>query len=187
MRINTDRVVSLSAMVVGLGSLFIIVYQTALLREQQTASVLPYLMINLQTNGERSYVVVRNTGVGPALIEDVVVRHQGREIRQDPYDFLLEVRPESVNDDSLSVDKLSPGRLVPAGENIGMVGSELNGRAMTRTLLGVFELGEVPDSWYETMGVPRVGPDKASIEVTYRSVYGERWRVTSATVVPEPL
>ena len=34
MRLNTDRVVSLSAMIVGLGSLFIIVYQTALLREQ---------------------------------------------------------------------------------------------------------------------------------------------------------
>jgi hypothetical protein len=32
MRLNTDRVVSLSAMLIGLGSLFIIVYQTALLR-----------------------------------------------------------------------------------------------------------------------------------------------------------
>ena len=96
MQINTDRVVSLSAMIVGLGSLFIIVYQTALLREQQAASALPYLMIGIQANAERSYIFARNTGVGPALIEDVVVRYQGREIRQDPYDFFLEARPEAA-------------------------------------------------------------------------------------------
>ena len=70
MQINTDRVVSLSAMLIGLGSLFIIVYQTARLREQQTASALPYLMMGLQTNSERTYLFTRNTGVGPALIED---------------------------------------------------------------------------------------------------------------------
>ena len=113
---NSDRVVSLCAMLVGLGSLFIIVYQTALLREQQAASALPYLMVGLQVTDQRSYVFVRNTGVGPALIEDVVLRYQDREIRQDPYDFLLEVRPESAKNDGLSVDRLVPGRLVPAGE-----------------------------------------------------------------------
>jgi hypothetical protein len=83
MRINTDRLLSLIAMLIGLGSLFIIVYQTALLREQQEASALPYLMVGIVANPER--------------------------------------------------------------------------------------------------------PDKAIIEITYRSVYGDRWRVTSDTVVPKPL
>jgi hypothetical protein len=153
MRLNADRVVSLSAMIVGLGSLFIIVYQTALLREQQTASALPYLMIGLQSNPDRSYVFTRNTGVGPALIEDVVLHYRGQEIRQDPYDFYLAVRPEGSGDHGLSVDKLIPGRLVPAGEWVMMLGSEgANAR-----------------------------------EVTYQSVYGERWRVTSDSVVPKPL
>ncbi len=187
MRINTDRLLSLIAMAIGLGSLFIIVYQTVLLREQQTASALPYLMIGLQATSERSYVFARNTGVGPALIEDVVLRYQGRELRQDPYDFFLEVRPESVRDDGLSVDRLVPGRLVPAGEWINMLGSEGDGQRMAGTLLGVFDIGEVPQSWYDARGVPRSGPNKAIIEVTYRSVYGERWRVTSDTAVPKPL
>jgi hypothetical protein len=187
MRLNTDRVVSLSAMIVGLGSLFIIVYQTALLREQQKASALPYLMLGLQVNNERSYVIMRNTGVGPALIEDVVVRYQGREIRQDPYDFFLEVRPEAAKYDGLSVDKLIVGRLVPAGEWINVLGSEGDGQRMAGILLGVFDVGEVPMSWYTARGVPKSGPDKAIIEITYRSVYGDRWRVTSDTVVPKAL
>jgi len=187
MQLNTDRVVSLSAMLVGLGSLFIIVYQTALLRAQQKASALPYLMMGLRANGDRTFVFVRNTGVGPALIEDVVLHYEGRELRQDPYDFFLEVRPDSVKDDGLSVDKLMPGRLVSAGEGIDMLGSETDGQDMTRTLLGVFDLGEVPQNWYDAFGVPKSGANKAIIDVTYRSVYGDRWRVTSDKVVPERL
>lgn len=186
MRINTDRLVSLIAMLIGLGSLFIIVYQTALLREQQQASALPYLMIGLQTNDERSYVFARNTGIGPALIEDVVVRYRGRELREDPYDFFLEARPDVVGK-GLSVDRLIPGRLVSAGEWVNWLGSEGNGQEMARTLLGLFDIGEAPQAWYDAVGVPKSGPDKAIIEVTYRSVYGERWRVSSDSVVPKAL
>jgi hypothetical protein len=123
MRFNTDRVVSLSAMIVGLGSLFIIVYQTALLREQQAASALPYLMIGIMANGEQTYVVARNTGVGPALIEDVVVRYRGSELEQDPHDFFRDVRPDAAAF-GLSVDRLIPGRLVSAGEAVLMLGTE---------------------------------------------------------------
>jgi hypothetical protein len=187
MRVKTDRVVSVSAMVVGLGSLFIIVYQTMLLREQQKASALPYVMLGLQVNDEQSYVFARNTGIGPALIEDVVVRYRGDERRQDPYDFLLEVRPEMLRNDGLSVDKLIPGRLVPAGEWINMLGAEGDGQEMAAVLLGLFDIGEVPQSWYGALGIAKSGPDKAIIEVTYRSVYGDRWRVSSDSVVPKAL
>jgi hypothetical protein len=187
MKLNTDRVVSLTAMIVGLCSLFTVVYQTALDREQQKASALPYLMIALQVTDARSYIITRNSGVGPALIEDLVLHYQGTEIRQDPYDFLLAVRPESVRNDGLSVDKVIPGRLVPAGEWIQMLGSEGNGQAMASTLMSVFDIGEVPQSWYDARGIPKSGPDKAIIEITYQSVYGDRWRLTSDTIVPKPL
>jgi hypothetical protein len=188
MQINTDRLVSLIAMLIGLGSLFIIVYQTALLREQQAASALPYLMIGLQSNSDRTYVFARNTGVGPALIEDVVLRYQGREIRQDPHDFFLERKPEVARSVNLGVDKLIPGRLVPAGEWVNMLGADGdNGRSMEAALLGLFDLEEVPQSWYDNTGVAKSGPNKAIIEVTYRSVYGDRWRLTSDSIVPTPL
>jgi uncharacterized membrane protein len=45
MKLDTDRIVSLAAMVVGVGSLFIVAYRTALIREQRKATMLPYLMI----------------------------------------------------------------------------------------------------------------------------------------------
>jgi hypothetical protein len=186
-RLNTDRVVSLSAMLVGVGSLFIIVYQTALLREQQAASALPYVMVGIMANGEQTYIVARNTGVGPALIEDVVVRYKGGEVKKDPHDFFRDVRPDVVAY-GLSVDRLIPGRLVSAGEAVRMVGTEGEGAGpMVAEFLSLFDLGDAPESWYAGVGVPKSGPDKAIIEITYRSVYGARWRVTSDSVVPHEL
>jgi hypothetical protein len=187
MRLNTDRVVSLTAMLVGLGSLFIIVYQTALLREQQSASALPYVMVGIVANPERTYITARNTGVGPALIEDVVVRYQGGEVKKDPHDFFSEVRPEAAAM-GLGVDRLIPGRLVSAGEVVWMLGTD-GERAppLLGEFLSLFDLGDAPQSWYDGVGVRKSGPDKAIIEITYRSVYGERWRVTSDSVVPREL
>ena len=184
---NTDRLLSLVAMLIGLGSLFIIVYQTTLLREQQTASALPYLMLGVMANQERTYLIARNTGVGPALIEDVVVRYRGGEIKQDPHDFFRDVRPEAAAR-GLSVDRLIPGRLVSAGEAVLMLGTDGAGAPpMLGEFLSLFDLGDAPQSWYDGVGAPKSGPDKAIIEITYKSVYGERWQVTSDRVVPQPL
>ena len=66
MKLNTDRIVSLSAMVVGIGSLFIIIYQTHLIRQAQNASVLPYLMIAIQSDNDGVHVVVSNAGIAMA-------------------------------------------------------------------------------------------------------------------------
>jgi hypothetical protein len=187
MRINTDRLVSLIAMLIGLGSLFIIVYQTALLREQQQASALPYVMLGIRANAEQTYITARNTGVGPALIESVAIRYRGSAIDKDPHDFFHDARPAAAAG-GLSVDRLIPGRLISAGETILMLGTE--GEAanpMVRELLALFDLGDAPQSWYDGVGVAKSGAEKAIIEVTYRSVYGDRWRVTSDKVVPEPL
>ena len=184
MKLSTDRIVSLSALFVGLGSLFIIVYQTYLMRESQAASVLPYVTISLMANGRGTYIVARNTGVGPALIEDVRIHHRGTTLATDPYDFYVAERgTDSAK--GLSVDKLIPGRLISAGEAVLTLGWEGDGApARVGELLGLFELGEVPKSWYDDFGVPVSGPDKAILEITYASVYGERWRVTSDKVVP---
>src|SRR5688500_10981694 len=101
---TTDRIVSLSAMAVGVGSLFVIVYQTHLMRQAQSAAALPYLMIGVQANTEGSYLTLRNTGLGPALIEHVRIRHQGRTFDEDPYDFFIRMRPDR-NIKPLSVDR----------------------------------------------------------------------------------
>ena len=204
MKLNTDRIVSVSAMVVGIGSLFVILYQTHLTRQAQHASVLPYLMISLYSNDQGIHIVLRNTGIGPALVEGARIRYKGRTIDSDPFDFYNGLHP---NTEGLGVNKITSGRLIPAGESIEMLGVDSPSFAVAKTgapvpeatlakeagdrrqaflrdLLQVFEIAEVPRSWYT--GVGATNPEKAIIEIDYASVYGDRWRLRSDRFVPEP-
>jgi hypothetical protein len=184
---STDRVESVSAMVVAVASLGFAGYQATLLRQWQAAAVLPYVMVSLTANDDGTYVVVRNSGVGPALVEDVRIRHRGRALETDPYEFYVTERglPPGI---ALEFDKLPPGRLISAGEWVLTLGAAGEGAdALLEELLGVFDIADVPNGWYDAAGVPRSGPDKAVVEITYSSLQGERWRVTSNNLAPERL
>ena len=173
-RVTADRLLSVAAIVISVGSLFTIAYQAHLTRQAQRASMMPSVHIN-----------TTNNGVGPALIEDVRILHEGQDIEMDPYDFYLDVRGTSGM--ALSVNELIPGRLIPAGGRVQMLGVEdpasLGG--FLGELLQMFEVAEVPRSWYAEVNA--LGSPKAVIQITYSSVYGERWRIRSDALVPEEL
>ncbi len=184
LKLDTDRVVSLSAMVVGVGSLFIILHQTHLMRQAQSAAVYPHLAISITSNTDGVYFVLRNTGVGPARIDDVRVRHDGREHAGDAYDFYIHRNPDGDNS-TLSLDRVMRGRLIPAGEGVQMIGrSGRDQREMLKELLEMFEIAEVPRSWLSGLGIPLDPAGRAVLEVSYSSVYDERWTVRSDSMVP---
>ena len=172
-------------MVVGVGSLVVIMYQTHLMRQAQTASVLPYLMIAVNSNEHGVYLSLRNAGIGPAMIEDVRVRYQGRDIAGDAFDFYTGLSSDRAKL-PLSVDRIMPGRLIPAGETIHMLGvsGSAQGR-MLEDLLRTFEVAEVPRSWLTNVGIPLSGANRAILEIVYASVYGDRFVVRSDRIVSE--
>ena len=87
------------------------------------------------------------------------------------------------------MDKIQQGRLIPAGYNVQMLGvtrsNPVQAEQMLKDTLSLFEIAEVPRTWYTNLGVAASG--KAVIEITYSSVYGERWRIRSDHIVPEGL
>ena len=169
-------------MVIGVASLFTIVYQTHLTRQAQHASVMPYLYIQLSANDQGVSLLLSNTGIGPAMIDEVRVRYQGREIVGDPFDFYTGLHREPTQ--TLSVDKVLPGRLIPAGAGIQMIGfGAVDRDRMFKEMLGLFEIAEVPRSWYINAGVQNT--EKAVIEINYSSVYGDGWQARSDRIVPE--
>ena len=115
MKWDTDRIVSISAMLVGLGSLFIVLYQTTLMREQAKASVLPYLLIAYNTNNDGSYIALLNAGLGPALIDRVRVIHQGKAFDGDPYAYYASLADAKVPPNNVYRDRVLPGMLIPEG------------------------------------------------------------------------
>ena len=187
MKLDSDKVVSISAILIGLCSLFMVVYQTVLLREEQRASVLPYLMVALMLNRDGAYVLINNTGIGPALIDDVkVVNVDGSEFDGDIYDFLqVQTLPPQAR--PTDVDRLTEGRLLPAGITVRTVGSLAPGQeALMRELLRHFDFVDAPDSWYLEAGYDPL-QKRAVLQIDYASVYGERWRIRSDSTVPQAL
>ena len=164
-----------------------VVLQTQIMREQQRASVLPYLMLAVQSsiNDNRTYLTVRNAGIGPALLGDVRVRYKGKDFVGDPYDFFVQQRPEVIKAVSMGVDKLIPGRLVPAGEWIMTMGADgEKHNQLLAELLRLFVIAEVPNSWLLGAGVTGPPSERAVVMVTYSSVYGEQWHLRSDSFVP---
>ena len=78
------------------------------------------------------------------------------------------------------------GRLIPAGSRLMTLGMDGDERVhMLVDLLNMFQLADVPNAWLVNHGVPLDATKRAAIEITYASVYGERWRITSDRLVPE--
>ena len=180
---NADRILSLSAILIGVCTLFITLYQTHLTRQAQSAQVYPYLVVGISSNDDGTYITLRNDGVGPARIEDVRIHYRGKAHANDPYEFFLAQRP-SFNANRVGVDKVTPGRFVPAGTSIQMVGTagEVRLEAL-KEFLQLFALADAPRAWLAEAGA--LGGEKAVIEITYSSVYGDRWRLRSNASVPE--
>jgi len=188
MKLDTDRVLSLTAMFVGVGSLVTLAYQAGLTRQSQHASVLPYLYISLNSNDQQGVaVVLSNSGIGPAIVDDVRIHYQGRDVAADPYDFFMGLNDENKNVDS-GVDKVQPGRLIPAGTSIQMLQfppAPGAAQKMLPEMLKLFEIAEVPRVWYSRFKPAEL--QHAVIEIVYSNVYGNRWRVRSDRIVPDAL
>jgi hypothetical protein len=157
---NLDKTLSLLAFLISLGTFFLLFYQTNLTRKQQYAAVLPFLKIFNRNPREEDYTfAIVNNGIGPAFIETVEIIYQGKTFRMDPANFLYrEIYPkDSV---SFSYTNLSEKKLIPTGAELELM--VVQGSAKDAKILRKL-----------------FGNATAVLQLTYASVYGERWEVSS--------
>jgi hypothetical protein len=180
---NVDRTISLTAFFVSAATLFILLYQTnlshkqyELVREEQYASVMPYLVISYSSDlgvyssdSITSYeLFLSNNGLGPAFIEEVKVIYQGKTYQMDPANFLKkEIKPEKPWD--FGWNDLVEGGLIPANGQVRLIKS--NNRETARALYKLFIGGKQSD--------------KVDIEIKYSSIYGTTWVIDGSGVPKE--
>ncbi len=174
---NSEKVMSSSAIFISLVTLIAMIYQSNLMREQyelarqaQFASTMPYLMMsNTNGNGPNHTLTLRNSGLGPALIDSVIVEYQDSVYYTDLPNFLYDNIPETYDIPSLYYSNLWPGQLMPAGETLNM--------------LQVIDSQESTDSLLSLLS--RLTTLKCRI--IYRSVYNERWEINTEQLQPVKL
>ena len=171
---NSDKLFGLTAMIISLVTLIIFVKQTNIMDNQTRLSVLPYLMIEQSTNSEahRIQLSLVNHGVGPAIIESRKIRYKGKEYDQDFYTFLTESVPELDSIEPFNWSNVYKGLAIPANGRITMVA-----------------VGNDPQEFQQFMQIIGKLQSDSSFyfEVVYKSIYGDKWKLSSDSEVPEKL
>jgi hypothetical protein len=178
---NSDKLLSLFAFLISVGTFATFAYQTYLISEQQElirkeqyASVLPYLTI-YTWNGGLGDASVRlvNNGVGPAFIDAVKIYYNDTTYNFGTAQFfqeLINLEGYPRGHFNISSMGIATGMVIPAGQEVELIGS--NNKATEEKISELF-FGD--DS------------EKAKIEITYSSVYEETWVIRSFSYVPEKL
>ena len=166
---SSDKILSISAMLISLLTLIVFLYQTNLIRKQQYMSVLPYLeMGNYGTNTNNYKYIVENNGVGPAILKSVKVTAASGRIYTDIIDY---VEANLTPKDTLGYhhSNLSPGMLLPEKETIYPI-SVYDKKIKSGKRL------------YDILNA-----DSLKIEIEYESIYGEKWVIESGDSFPKKL
>ncbi|MCC6726619.1 MAG: hypothetical protein IT258_19110 [Saprospiraceae bacterium] len=157
--------VALMASIVSVCALGVSWYQVQLSRQQQLASVWPYLSISgngTANEKEQAWgIKVTNNGLGPAIIERVELRLDGKTLPSDV--FMETLRTENTKTDSLlrldfTSNDIGSGSVYAAGFTEDWV-----------KFLQVFE-GRPPSKTASSVYLPRV-----SLSIYYKSLYDEHW------------
>ena len=77
---SSDKLLSLFAFLVSVGTFSTFAYQTYLIQKQQYVSTMPYLMLFLNSDGSGEYtqhsISLANNGIGPAFIQDIKIHYR---------------------------------------------------------------------------------------------------------------
>jgi hypothetical protein len=150
--------VSMAAFLVSFASLVVSMQQTNIAKEQQKASVWPYLALHTSIRyPDYIAISIQNKGVGPAQVQRVFVQFEGKSY--DDLYHLFEAMYPNPKFDNLS-GSLS-GNVLSAGETATLI--EIRDTAALRRIQQVAE--------------------EATIEVYYDSVFGDTWKMTRDTVL----
>ena len=118
-KLNTDRILSVSAILIGLMTLIVYFIQTRLIIDQQHAGVWPCIEITGTNYGGKFQQVfkvnITNKGIGPALIKKVVIKYKGKTYRE--FSNVYDVAFKSGNYEMSSLE----GRTMASNETVNPI------------------------------------------------------------------
>lgn len=171
-RIDGNLLMSFAAIFLSAGTLFILIYQSNLIskqfelqQQQQFASAMPYLMMSGSFDGTNVKINISNQGLGPAFIEAIRVHYKDTVFENsdlaEAYPFLK--KADKNISEAKTYSTIRAGLLIPSQENIEHL-------HLVRP---------------EELKYDLILEGYAQLEIEYRSIYNEKWRVRGFFGVPE--
>lgn len=120
-KLNTDRILSVSAILIGLMTLIVYFIQTRLIIDQQHAGVWPCIELSGTNFGDGSGIKenfkinITNKGIGPSLIKKVEIKYRGKIYHE--FCDIFELATESNNFSKSSLE----GRTMASNETVNPI------------------------------------------------------------------
>ena len=172
--LDVNRLMALTALFVSVLTLIIFVRQTNIMDEQSRHSIMPYVLIEYDTNEPDTLITIRlvNHGVGPAIISRRAFYYQGETYDQEFRDFLSDQIPEMDGIRILSSSTFTTGTAIPAGGSrlIIAVGGDMDSYLAFRSLMDGLLSGS-----------------DFNYDLRYESVYGDTWMLHGGSQKPVKL
>jgi hypothetical protein len=153
-RINVELLLSLSATFLSLAALTVSIFQTKIAREQQHASVWPYLQLGASSNGTEYNYGIMNRGIGPAIVKEVEWIYRD-SVYKHTHEFIYN---EIGFAKGLGRSKMEPNEVFSPTSGVSLI-----------TVYGNDSLVNIVSKILES--------DLFRLRVTYSDVYGNCWRL----------
>jgi len=174
-KMNTDRIIGLSAMLISLLTLIIFIYQTNMMRNQSRLSVTPRFAFGTNITVADSTVtfsiVLKNKGLGPGVVESVNIDHKVKKYELDFEAFFESLYPEIFKYGSFTKSTIiNVGSTFSAEETSELFEFKFPVR-FTPEILELLELNE--ENTFHDLPF--------SVVIIYSTIYKEQWKTTSKT------
>jgi len=156
---SPQTMIALSAVVLSVCGLFISIYETSLIREQQRASVWPNVEIQPSIRNDSLKIFVENSGIGPARIMNASVSYKG-DVKENWADVMnsFNFRSDEISD----YQSLIQGSVLPPDSGQEMI-FRVASSADDQELNIAFQMGRA------------IIQEDLNINICYCSVYDECW------------
>ncbi|MCC5928701.1 MAG: hypothetical protein JJU28_05590 [Cyclobacteriaceae bacterium] len=150
--IKPEMFIAVFAIFISLSTLFVYIYQSSLMKQQQQMSVWPYLSYGPSWGYDYFRLNLINKGIGPAIVKSFEISYDGKKL-ENIHELMLLV-PDSLRSEYM-YSALWPGMVIMAGEEVSM-----------------FKTTDPKTVQYI---VENLINDKIYMDICYSSVYGDTW------------
>ncbi len=159
-----ELLVSLTAVVIGVLTMFVYIYQARLMSQQMQAATWPYLEVIFSNSGDRFAINVTNKGAGPAIVKTASIQLDG----------------VSYNDSRKNLD--SVGYLLTGKRNLLNGYTNVHNRVIAPG--EVINFIEITDSTSVMLFLQSLQKHSTQLDICYCSVFDKCWRASGGKVEP---
>ncbi len=161
--LRADLVIALMAVIIGLLTMFVYIYQANIMSKQMHAAAWPYLEVSFSSSDNSFLISVQNKGVGPAIIKSAYITADNIRFseNQKKIDSLMEAITGKKH--VLTGYTNIRSRVLSPGDQIAFA--------------------EFKDSTTAAMVMPALAKHKVQLTICYCSIYEECWKLDAGKTV----